>query len=393
MQQRATFTSNEIQYWVVMVLFTATGVIPPVIYAFCTRLVDPAISLAILDSQKQASIDGARLQKWIRLPHIARQLFSAALLTVFYKACRFSHRQCQMAANGITEDGVPQYGTQENPTRVTGQFLNGRGPDEGVTWMSRPHPDWQPGDKQPNPWGSTNFETLDPAELGAAAYPLVISAITPRPIAFISSQDKDGVVNVSPYSYFNVMSHDPIHITIGHAHSKAQRDNGHKDSLQNILDTGEFVTHIISEWFLEAANHTCGPYDPDVDEMKLANLTPMPSKVVKPPRIAEAAVQMECKLRSTYDVVNKDGEQTGTIVIAEVVMVHLLHEVTDKSPHTGKTIVDVNKLRPMSRFGGNIYGAIGYTFEIPRPPKEAQEPLKPSNKEHSKEDSDYRVGG
>lgn len=295
--------------------------------------------------------------------------------------------------DGATPNSSEQYGTQDSPVRVTGQFLNGRGPDEGVNWKSQPHPDWQPGSKQPNPWGSTNFITLDPNEMGAGAYPMVISMVTPRPIAFISSQDKAGTVNVSPYSYFNVMAHDPIHITIGHAHSTAQRENGHKDSLQNILETGEFVTHIISEWFLEAANHTCGPYDPDVDEMKLANLTPLKSHVVKPPRIAEAAVQMECKLRSTYDVVNKEGKQTGTIVIAEVVMVHLLEEVTTTTPHSGKTIVDINKLRPMSRFGGNIYGAIDTVFEIPRPPKEAQEVQKPTNSEHGKEEDAQRVGG
>lgn len=269
-----------------------------------------------------------------------------------------------------------KYGTQDAPVRVETEFINGRGRDEGVTWTSPPHPDWKPGDKQPNPWNSSNFQTLDPSAIGsAAAYPLVISAITPRPIAFISSIDKAGVVNVSPYSYFNAMAHDPVHVCIGHCHSSS-RETTRKDSLQNILETGEFVVGIMSEWFLEAANHTCGPYDADVDEMKLANLTPMPSERIKPPRVGEAAVQMECKLVHIYEVKNSKGELTTTIVIGEVVLMHILDEVASKSPH-GKTVVDINKLRPISRFGGSIYGIVSSVFEIPRPQREAQAPLKP----------------
>jgi len=268
-------------------------------------------------------------------------------------------------------------GTQANPQPVMTEFINGKGRDEGVSWTTRPHQDWQPGDKQPNPWGSTSYTRVDPAAIGAAAYPLVISAITPRPIAFISSQSKEGVVNVSPYSYFNAMSHDPVHICIGHARTSTEvKKQGRKDSLDNILETGEFVVNIISEWFLEAANHTCGPYDADIDEMELANLTPVSSEMVAPPRVGESAIQMECKLRSTYDVKNKVGDVTGTIVIAEVVLFHLLDEVVGQSP-SGKTIVDINKLRPMSRFGGAIYGTTGACFEIPRPPKEEQDRLKP----------------
>lgn len=75
-------------------------------------------------------IEGNRLWKWIRLPHVPARLKSAVVLTAPHLTCRYSHSQCQMAANGPQEDGAPQYGTQENPTRVTGQFLNGRGPDE-----------------------------------------------------------------------------------------------------------------------------------------------------------------------------------------------------------------------------------------------------------------------
>ena len=82
------------------------------------------------------------------------------------------------------------------------------------------------------------------------------------------------------------------------------RDNGFKDSAANILATEEFVVNIMSAWFVEAANHTCGNYDPGVNEFELAGLTPLPSAVVAPPRVAESAVHMECKLRHHYHVQN-----------------------------------------------------------------------------------------
>jgi flavin reductase (DIM6/NTAB) family NADH-FMN oxidoreductase RutF len=78
-----------------------------------------------------------------------------------------------------------------------------------------------------------------------------------------------------------------------------------KDSCQNILDTGEFVVNIMSTWFLEAANHTCGSYDPDVNEFEVSGLTPVPSDVVKAPRVKESAVHMECKLAQHWDQHNK----------------------------------------------------------------------------------------
>lgn len=140
-------------------------------------------------------------------------------------------------------------------------------------------------------------------------------------------------VNLSPYSYFGAMGHDPPLVCTTHsclhcfttagtllcqlsdsriAHAQVAvsccrsgvRGGGKKDTLANILATREFVVNIMSEWFVEAANHTCGPYDAGQNEFEIAGLTPLPSVAVAPPRVAESAVHMECTLRHHWDVKN-----------------------------------------------------------------------------------------
>jgi flavin reductase (DIM6/NTAB) family NADH-FMN oxidoreductase RutF len=128
----------------------------------------------------------------------------------------------------------------------------------------------------------------------------------------------------------------------------------------------EFVVNIISEWYVEAANHCCGNFDYGDDEMQLSGLTPLPSVKVAPPRVAESAVQLECKLAHTYEVKDANGKVTTTIVIGRVLMVHVAEAVAGASP-TGKLIVDVDKLFPISRLGGNTYGRSEGLFDLPRP--------------------------
>ncbi|GAB4823945.1 hypothetical protein N2152v2_010991 [Parachlorella kessleri] len=193
----------------------------------------------------------------------------------------------------------------------------------------------------------------------------MISAVVPRPIAFISTLSREGVGNLAPYSYFNVLAHNPPHVAIGMVRSR-ERHHGQKDTLFNILETQEFVVNIISDWFVEAANHCCGAFDYGVDEMQLAGLTPLASHKVKPPRVKESAVQLECLLRHTYDTKDSKGNVTTTIVIGEVVMIHIQEGVAGKSPH-GKLIVDPQKLQPISRLGGNTYAHISELFDLPRP--------------------------
>lgn len=235
-------------------------------------------------------------------------------------------------------------------------------------FVGRPHPSWQPGQPQPPPYGAgAPMLTLDPSAVDKASmYAFVISSVVPRPVAFVSTVSADGEGNLAPYSYFNVMGHNPPVVAIGMSRSPG-RGGGKKDTFLNIEQTGEFVVNIMSDWFVEAANHTCGDFARGVDEMAAAGLTPQPSERVRPPRVAEAAVQFECKIRTVHEVLDRDGKPSNAIVIGEVVLVHVAEAVTGRSP-SGKVVVDPGKLRAVCRLGGVTYGRVTELYDIPRPP-------------------------
>ena len=156
-----------------------------------------------------------------------------------------------------------------------------------------------------------------------------------------------------------------------HTHPRARgrrkgADGPIKDSCANILETREFVVNVMSEWFVESANFTCGPFPPDVDEMAAAGLTPLASERVAPPRVGESAVQFECRTLSTTDLKNAAGAVTTTLVVGEVVMAHV-HEALLDDSDAGKPQVRFEGFRPVSRLGGNTYGLTTRVFDLPRP--------------------------
>mmetsp|Transcript_3926 Transcript_3926/g.11368 ORF Transcript_3926/g.11368 Transcript_3926/m.11368 type:complete len:138 (+) Transcript_3926:692-1105(+) len=126
-------------------------------------------------------------------------------------------------------------------------------------------------------------------------------------------------------------------------------------------------------WFptSQQANHTCGNYDPEVDEMALSGLTKLPSLKVKPPRVKESAVHMECKLKHKYETKGYDGEDTATVVVGEIVMFHVNEGVARKTP-SGSTYVGLDELQPISRLGGNTYGRSRECFDLARPDRDWQ---------------------
>ena len=157
-------------------------------------------------------------------------------------------------------------------------------------------PDWRPGSgANSNGWKSHPRVTFSPYEPGRTPqdnYKLLISGIVPRPIGFISSMSSDGVPNLAPMSYTQMVNHDPPVLVVGISMGRGLE----KDTLRNILETGECTVSIVSEWFVEAANYTCidAPYG--VSEWSLSGLTPAPSKVVKPACVAESPFSIECKV-------------------------------------------------------------------------------------------------
>ena len=183
------------------------------------------------------------------------------------------------------------------------------------------NPEWKYGDGA-NDGGESlkkNHVEIDPYEEGRPApynYKLLISGIIPRPIGFVSTRSKDGSsTNLAPFSYFQMINHDPPLFIIGYA---GGFDNA-KDSLKNLSESGECAINIISEHFVEAANSTSinAPYGES--EWTLSGLTPAPCTTVKASRVKEAVFSIEAKLESTREFESKatPGKKTGVLAIVE----------------------------------------------------------------------------
>lgn len=158
-----------------------------------------------------------------------------------------------------------------------------------------------------------DLETIDPS----VGYKLLVSTVTPRPIAWVVSQDGSGVLNAAPFSFFNAFSPDPPVIGIG----VGQRPAGaSKDTRSNIVETGEFVVNLVSEATAKAMNVTAIDFDPKVDELAEAGLTTCPSAKIKPPRIAESPVAFECRLMQIVDL------GSYGLVLGRVLAIHIRDE-------------------------------------------------------------------
>eukprot|EP00750_Incisomonas_marina_P032020 INCI8756.1.p1 GENE.INCI8756.1~~INCI8756.1.p1 ORF type:complete len:281 (+),score=35.61 INCI8756.1:85-927(+) len=220
-----------------------------------------------------------------------------------------------------------------------------------------PDPTWKPGDG-PRVRSAAKTLTLSPADL-PSRYRFFISAYVPRPIALVSSIDAAGFPNLAPFSYSGIFNHDPG--TIVFSCVDKGKDGG--DTLKNVKTTREFVVHVMSESFLEAANHTCGNFAPGVDEFVEAGLAKADSKLVRPPRCADAALAMECRVVQIIPLAREDGTVTATMVVGQVLTIHVREDVYDAE----QGVVVANKLQPMARLGGNAYSTLGKVFDLARP--------------------------
>ncbi|WYZ40788.1 hypothetical protein EsH8_IV_001129 [Colletotrichum jinshuiense] len=207
--------------------------------------------------------------------------------------------------------------------------------------------------------------SIDPHEEGRPAgfnYKLLISGVTPRPIAFLSTRSADGAVtNLAPFSYFNMVSHDPPLFVVGFS---ASVENP-KDSLKNLLDSRECVINIISEGFLEAANSTSvnAPYGKS--EWEFSGLTPVyDCKHVKAARVAEAVFSIEGTLDFYREIDSRatPGKKSGVVAFIEGRNFWVREDAINEQ----KNIVDPAVLRPVSRLGGITYGRTTEVLELPR---------------------------
>jgi flavin reductase (DIM6/NTAB) family NADH-FMN oxidoreductase RutF len=188
-------------------------------------------------------------------------------------------------------------------------------------------------------------------------YKLMVGAIVPRPIAFVSTVDEQGIYNLAPFSYFSAVCASPP--TLLFCPAVRASTKGKKDTLRNVLATKEFVVNIVSETIATAMNLTAAEVEPEVDEFDLSGLTPLASKSVKAPRVAESPVQMECRLREVVTISEEVGG--GSIVIGEVLRFHVLEELVDNFR------IDPDKLNAIGRMGGPTYCRTHDRFDIERP--------------------------
>jgi flavin reductase (DIM6/NTAB) family NADH-FMN oxidoreductase RutF len=189
-------------------------------------------------------------------------------------------------------------------------------------------------------------------------YKLLVGVIVPRPIAFVSTVDAGGRRNLAPFSFFTAVSANPP--VIAFSPMVRGSDSMRKDTLHNIEATREFVVNVVSEDFAEAMNQTSAEFPPDVDEFEISGLTPLPSELVRPPRVAESRIHMECRLVQVVHVSPKP--LGGSIVLGEVLRFHVADEVL-----TGDYKVDPDKLRPIARMGGPTYARTTDRFNMERP--------------------------
>lgn len=197
----------------------------------------------------------------------------------------------------------------------------------------------------------------EPGKPHGLAHNPLLSIIAPRPIGWIGTRSSDGVGNLAPYSFFNLLSGAPPII--------AFCSNGPKDSATNVADTGEFSWNLATRPLAEAMNVTSSVLAPDVDEFRLAGLTPVQGRMIQAPMIAESPVTMECRVTQIMRLKDLDGNiLDGQLILGQVVGVHIARAVIVNGSY------DILRARPICRAGGtgDYFEAVaeGY-FHLPRP--------------------------
>jgi flavin reductase (DIM6/NTAB) family NADH-FMN oxidoreductase RutF len=202
-----------------------------------------------------------------------------------------------------------------------------------------------------------NPATCQPRQI----YKLMTGMIVPRPVALVSTMDKQGVANLAPFSFFcGVGSVPPTVLFCPALRPGASAGTAEpKDTLRNVEETGEFVINVVSEAIAAAANASAAEAPPQVDEFVLSGLTPIASEAVRPPRVAESPAQMECKLLQIIYTGHAPG--SGVIVLGEVVRFHLREDLVDNFR------VDPAGLDAVGRMAGNTWVRTRDRIELIRP--------------------------
>lgn len=199
---------------------------------------------------------------------------------------------------------------------------------------------------------------IDPAHTSQKdVYKILTGSVIPRPIGWISSISKDGILNLAPFSFFNAVGEDPPHVMF----STVRSGDINKDTLNNVLETKQFVVNMATEELVEAMNASSVNLPPEGNEFEYAGLTPIASDLISPPRVKESPISFECELVHHYSLEDyKDGG--ATIMIGRIVMFHV-----DESVLLPDYKINMDTYRPIARLAGNNYSKLGEIFSIKRP--------------------------
>jgi flavin reductase (DIM6/NTAB) family NADH-FMN oxidoreductase RutF len=203
--------------------------------------------------------------------------------------------------------------------------------------------------------------TIDPQNISIPKmHAYLLGAVTPRPIALASTIDKDGHVNLSPFSFFNCFGTNPPILIF--APSRRGRDNTTKHTHENVLEVAEVVIHIVSYSMVQQMSLSSAEYPRGVDEFIKAGFTPIPSTVVKPPRVSEAPVAFECKVTQVVPTGEHGG--AGILLICEILLMHIQDEMLDADG-----LIDPFRLDVIGRLGSDWYCRVqdDSIFRVPKP--------------------------
>ena len=202
---------------------------------------------------------------------------------------------------------------------------------------------------------------IKPSEVGnQVSFKYLVGAVTPRPIALVSTVSNEGVNNLSPFSFFNVFGSNPPVLVF--SPSRRGKDNTLKDTYYNLKETKECVVHIVNYGMVEQMNYSSAEFEADVDEYKKSGFTPIDSEMVKAKRVKESPVHFECKVLDILEIGGKAG--SGNLVVCEVISIHINEAILNDNGG-----IDPFKLDAIGRNGGNWYTRANGNamFEVPKP--------------------------
>ncbi|HEC2154475.1 TPA: flavin reductase family protein [Staphylococcus delphini] len=190
-------------------------------------------------------------------------------------------------------------------------------------------------------------------------YKFLIGSVVPRPIALITSQSEEGLLNIAPFSFFNIVASEPALLSV----AVNRKEGEMKDTARNILTTKEAVVHVVTEDNVANANQTAAMLPPDESELARTTFTTTDSEMVSVPSLNESSIRFEVKLYRHIEIKNDRNENTSDLLLLEIQKMVIDEDLFDlENGH-----IDVENVKPVSRLAGNDYARLGETFTIERP--------------------------